>query len=314
MLEIPCLKGDGLVYPSFTGEAPSDSASGGDAMTLDPTVLDEIRTVDPLLVVDAVLILSVVTLAGFVRSQSVKLDELRTKQRAHEVESGNKLATLEQVTGFDALTGLRGQRWFENALAVALRVPGPVSVIYIDLDGIKSLNMAKGHQFVDGVIRNAAMAIRTSLRRIADRDMVCRRGDAADEFLVILDGVDRKLATQLAEQILTSLRSLPTAVTASIGVATRDGDRRMSAADLERAAEIAMDQAKADGKNCVRPLLPEEKPAEAAQQWRRRGLKRRLIRCRLLRQTPKVADTGAIPEAIPVEVTERTEVTLRGAA
>ena len=280
-------------------------------MPLDPSVFEDIRAIDPLAIVDALLILASAT---FIRSQSAKLDELRTKQRAHEVESGNKLATLEQVTGFDALTGLRGQRWFENALAVALRGSGPVSVIYIDLDGIKSLNLAKGHQFVDGVIRNAAMAIRTSLRRIADRDMVCRRGNAADEFLVILDGVNRKLAGQLAEQILTSLRSLPTTVTASIGVATRDGDRRMSAADLERAAEIAMDQAKADGKNCVRPILPNESLAEAAQQWRHRNLKRRIARHRLLSQTPKVADTGAIPEAIPVEVTTRTEVTTRAAA
>jgi diguanylate cyclase (GGDEF)-like protein len=278
--------------------------------------LDNIRTVDPALIVDAVLILSVVALAGFLRSQRVKLDELRAKQRAHEVESGNKLATLEQVTGFDALTGLRGQRWFENALAVALRGPDPVSVIYIDLDGIKSLNLAKGHQFVDGVIRHAAMAIRTSLRRISDRDMICRRGDAADEFLVILDGVSLKIAVALAEQILTSLRLLPTAVTASIGVATRDADRRMSAADLERAAEIAMDLAKADGKNCVRPVLPEEKPTEAAQQWRRRNLKTRLTHHRLLRQAPKVAGAAAesIPDAIPVEVTERTEVTERAAA
>jgi len=285
-------------------------------MLVDSLVLEDISTVDPLLIVDVVLILSVLALAGFLRSQSVKLDELRLKQRAHEVESGNKLATLEQVTGFDALTGLRGQRWFENALAVALRVPGPVSVIYIDLDGIKSLNLAKGHQFVDGVILHAAMAIRTSLRRIADRDMVCRRGDAADEFLVILDGVNRKVAMQLAEQILTSLRLLPTAVTASIGVATRDDDRRMSAADLERAAEMAMDLAKADGKNCVRPILREEKPAEAAQQWRRRNLKRRLTRHRLLRLAPKAvgAAAGSIPDAIPVEVTERTEVTERNAA
>ena len=280
-------------------------------MPLDPSVFEDIRAIDPLAIVDALLILASAT---FIRSQRVKLDELRAKQRAYEVESGNKLATLEQMTGIDALTGLRGQRWFENALAVALRGPGPVSVIYIDLDGIKSLNLTKGHQFVDGVIRNAAMAIRTSLRRIADRDMVCRRGDAADEFLVILDGVNRKLAAQLAEQMLTSLRSLPTAVTASIGVATRHGDLRMSAADLERAAEIAMDQAKADGKNCVRPILPEEKLEEAVQQWRRQSLKRRLARDRFLRQTPKVAGTEAIPEAIPVEVTERTEVTVRGTA
>lgn len=273
-------------------------------MPLDSGVFEDIRAIDPLAIVDALLILASAT---FIRSQSAKLDELRAKQRAHEVESGNKLATLEQVTGFDALTGLRGQRWFENALAVALREPGPVSVIYIDLDGIKALNLAKGHQFVDGVIRHAAMAIRTSLRRIADRDMVCRRGDAADEFLVILDGADLKLAVALAEQILTSLRLLPMAVTASIGVATRDADRRMSAADLERAAEIAMDLAKADGKNCVRPVLLEEKPMEAAQQWRRRNLKRRLTRCRLQRQARNVADAAAesIPEAIPVEVTER---------
>jgi len=283
-------------------------------MFLDPRVLEDIRSIDLLAIVDIPMMLALLTLSGIVIRLNLQIAELSTKQRAHEVESGNKLATLEQVTGFDALTGLRGQRWFENALAVALRGPGPVSVIYIDLDGIKSLNVAKGHQFVDGVIRNAAMAIRTSLRRIADRDMVCRRGDAADEFLVILNGVNRKLAAQLAEQVLTSLRSLPTAVTASIGVATRDGDRRMSAADLERAAEIAMDAAKADGKNCVRPILLEEKPEGAAQQWRRWNLKRRLARHRLLSCTPKVADTVAIPEAIPVEVTERTGVTVRGAA
>lgn len=150
-------------------------------MFLDPRILEDIRSIDPLAMVDALLILATV---GFARSQSVKLDELRTKQRAHEIESGNKLATLEQITGFDALTGLRGQRWFENALATALRGYRPVSIIYIDLDGIKTLNSTKGHQFVDGVIRNAAMAIRTSLRRTADRDMICRRGTAADEFLV----------------------------------------------------------------------------------------------------------------------------------
>ena len=189
-------------------------------MFLDPRILEDIRSIDPLAMVDALLILATV---GFARSQSVKLDELRTKQRAHEIESGNKLATLEQVTGFDALTGLRGQRWFENALATALRGYRPVSIIYIDLDGIKALNSAKGHQFVDGVIRNAAMVIRTSLRRTADRDMICRRGTAADEFLVILNGAALKTAVARAEQILTSLRSM--GVTASIGVAARHADR-----------------------------------------------------------------------------------------
>jgi diguanylate cyclase (GGDEF)-like protein len=246
--------------------------------------------------------------------QRRQIDELRALLRAQEVTMGNKLATLEQVTGFDALTGLRGQRWFENALAVALRERGPVSVIYIDLNGIKPLNLAKGHQYVDGVIRSAAMAIRTSLRRIADRDMICRRGDAADEFLVILDGADLKLAAKLAQQILTSLRLLPTAVTASIGVAARDGDKLMSAADLERAAEIAMDQAKADGKNCVRPQLPDEAEPTEATRRTRRNLQAKITRHRTTRWSRKVVSKEAVPEEIPVENTERIEVTERVAA
>jgi len=246
--------------------------------------------------------------------QRSQIDEMRSLLRAQEVAMGNKLATLEQVTGFDALTGLRGQRWFESALAVALRGPGPVSVIYIDLDGIKPLNLTRGHQYVDGVIRSAAMAIRTSLRRIADRDMICRRGDAADEFLVILDGADLKLAAKLAQQILTSLRLLPTAVTASIGVAARDGDKLMSAADLERAAEIAMDQAKADGKNCVRPHLPEQAEQTEANRRTRRNLQAKIARHRPILWSRKVASTEAVHEEIQVEITERVEVTERHAA
>ena len=277
-------------------------------MFLDPRILEDIRSIDPLAMVDALLILATV---GIARRQSLKLDELRTKQRAHEIESGNKLATLEQITGFDALTGLRGQRWFENALATALRGYRPVSIIYIDLDGIKALNSAK--QFVDGVIRNAAMAIRTSLRRAADRDMICRRGTAADEFLVILDGASLKTAVARAEQILTSLRSM--GVTASIGVAVRHADRRMSAADLERAAELEMDRAKESGRNCVLPVIPAE--AETVQQRSRRNL--RATRYRLKQRSRAVAmvpagAADAIPEEIAADATERIEIPQRHVA
>jgi diguanylate cyclase (GGDEF)-like protein len=243
--------------------------------------------------------------------QHRQLVELRALLRAQEVAMGNKLATLEQVIGFDALTGLRGQRWFENALATALRGMRPVSIIYIDLDGIKALNSAK--QFVDGVIRNAAMAIRTSLRRTADRDMICRSGTAADEFLVILDGASLKTAVARAEQILTSLRSL--GVSASIGMAVRDADRRMSAVDLERAAELEMDRAKESGRNCVRPVMPEE--SETSQQRSRRNLDATRYRLKQRSQAgatiPSVA-SDAVPEEIAADATERIEVTERVAA
>ncbi len=280
-------------------------------MPLDPRALEELRTIDPLALVELLLSLAMLTLGGLVIRTTVQLGALRTKQRAHEIESGNKLATLEQVTGFDALTGLRGQRWFETALATALRGRGPVSIIYIDLDGIKELNRAKGHQLVDGVIRSAAMAIRAALRRTSDREMVCRRGNAADEFMVILQGANQKTAIRQAEQVLSALHSI--GVNASIGVAVRDADRRMSAADLERAAELEMDRAKESGRNCVRPVMPKE--TEIAH--KRRGLRstryRLNPRSRAVARVPSVS-SDATPEEIAADATERIEIPQRHVA
>ena len=202
--------------------------------------------------VELLLSLAMLTLGGLVIRTTVQLGALRTKQRAHEIESGNKLATLEQVTGFDALTGLRGQRWFDSQLAMALRGKVPVALIYIDLDGIKQLNAARGHQVADRVIRSAAMAIRAALRRQSDLNQVFRRGDAADEFLVVLEGASLDTGVLLAEQMLTTLRRLSLPVAASIGVADWDGLEPMTAAELERAAEVQMYRAKADGRNRVR--------------------------------------------------------------
>ena len=90
-------------------------------MLVNPLVPEDIRSIDLPTLVDIPMMLALLMLSGIVIRLNLQIAELRIKQRAHEVESGNKLATLEQVTGFDALTGLRGQRWFENALAVALR-------------------------------------------------------------------------------------------------------------------------------------------------------------------------------------------------
>ena len=165
-------------------------------------------------------------------SQRVQLSALGRTVNAQHIALGNKLATIEQLTGYDALTGLRGQRWFDSQLAMALRGKVPVALIYIDLDGIKQLNAARGHQVADRVIRSAAMAIRAALRRQSDLNQIFRRGDAADEFLVVLEGASLDTGVLLAEQMLTTLRSLSLPVAASIGVADWDGLEPMTAAEL----------------------------------------------------------------------------------
>ncbi len=188
--------------------------------------------------------------------QKQELDEIRINQRTQEVEFGNKLALLEQLTCYDALTGLRNQRMFEEELAIMLRNRTPLALIYIDLDGLKQINTQRGHQAADKVIRSAAKAIRASLQRRTDRKHVYRRSTAADEFLVILERADLDTGIFLAEQILMSLRMLPTPTTASIGVTEWSGRSHMTTDDLERAAELEMERAKADGRNCVRAPVP----------------------------------------------------------
>lgn len=188
--------------------------------------------------------------------QKQELDEIRINQRTQEVEFGNKLALLEQLTCYDALTGLRNQRMFEEELAIMLRNRTPLALIYIDLDGLKQINTQRGHQAAGKVIRSAAKAIRASLQRRTDRKHVYRRSTAADEFLVILERADLDTGIFLAEQILMSLRMLPTPTTASIGVTEWSGRSHMTTDDLERAAELEMERAKADGRNCVRAPVP----------------------------------------------------------
>lgn len=106
----------------------------------------------------------------------------------------------------------------------------------------------------------AAKAIRASLQRRTDRKHVYRRGTAADEFLVMLEHADLTTGILLAEQILMALRMLPTPTTASIGVTAWDGHSYMTTDDLERAAELEMERAKANGRNRVHAPAPPQSP------------------------------------------------------
>ena len=208
------------------------------------------------MIFDGILLGALLCLSWIAWQQKQELDDIRIEQRTQEVESGNKLALLEQLTCYDALTGLRNQRMFEEELAIMLRNRTPLALIYIDLDGLKQINTQRGHQVADKVIRSAAKAIRASLQRRTDRKHIYRRSTAADEFLVILERADLATGILLAEQILMSLRMLPTSTTASIGVTEWNGHSHMTTDDLERAAELEMERAKADGRNCVRAPMP----------------------------------------------------------
>ena len=235
--------------------------------------------VELLPVVDGCLIGAVSLLSGIVWQQRRQLSLLQTDQ----ILLANKLGTVEQQTCFDALTGLRNQHMFEAKVSMLLRGTEPFALIYIDLDGLKTVTDRLGHPIGDQWIRRAVKAIRSAVRRRADLGGLFRRGDAADEFWWVVEKARIDIAVQLSAQVLTALRSV--SITASIGVFGWDGQSIHTCEQIELAAEQQMQRAKRDGRNCVR--------------WASDVIEH---------HAPAARPPGYMPDAVPIEIeAERTQ-------
>ncbi len=155
----------------------------------------------------------------------------------------------------DALTGLPNRTLIldrtQQTLARARRHKTTVAALLIGLDNFKSVNETLTHGGGDELLRSVAKRLDDVLR---DIDALGRLG--GDEFIVIADELSEAEGPELvAERLREALKDPFTleegqetrlTVTASIGIATAAGS---SAEEFLRDAEIAMHQAKWDGKN-----------------------------------------------------------------
>jgi diguanylate cyclase (GGDEF)-like protein len=158
----------------------------------------------------------------------------------------------------DGLTGLFNSRWLRESgeleIADCRRRGMPLSVVLVDLDHFKAINDTGGHAAGDAVLQRVA----TELRRIT------RAGDSAvrlggEEFILVLRDAESSGAARVAGDLRRALRNVPIPegcagidhVTASIGIASfPEQGRRLE--DLIRAADVAMYQAKRDGRDQVK--------------------------------------------------------------
>jgi diguanylate cyclase len=165
--------------------------------------------------------------------------------------------SLEQVRSMsehDVLTGLMNRRGFERSLegqlARARRRDGRLAILLLDLDDFKSVNDTMGHDAGDQLLIEVARRL-TNIAR--DGDLLCRLG--GDEFVVMMTNFDHdEQAIVLADRINANLRepiyvgSAEQTITASIGIAVL-GNTTDNAADLLKYADLAMYQAKLEGRN-----------------------------------------------------------------
>jgi diguanylate cyclase (GGDEF)-like protein len=171
------------------------------------------------------------------------------------IRSGHMLHLLEH----DATTGLLNRSAAIERTAQALRAArldgGEVAVLLIDVDRLRDVNDALGHEIGDRLLASTAKRLTTAVR---PDDIVARLG--GDEFMVLCQGVtDGSVAMELADRIRRSLtgrltiRQLELDVSVSVGVAISDPDIHAAepaegAIQLVSFADTAVHAAKAAGR------------------------------------------------------------------
>lgn len=158
----------------------------------------------------------------------------------------------------DGLTGIANRRrfneYFDSEHRRAQRTRTTLSLVLLDIDFFKPYNDHYGHQMGDACLTQVATALKANLQRASD--LVARYG--GEEFAVILPVCDGKGATYIAEQLRAEIASMriPHAsssvadhITISLGVASITPEVGTQSSYLLRAADCALYEAKARGRN-----------------------------------------------------------------
>lgn len=220
-------------------------------------------------------------MTGFVESRLLDDGELNwtltTKIPLHDADGGviglvgitreiNELKqtelSLQHLATHDVLTGLPNRFLMMDRLSQTLARSGrqgsAFAVLFIDIDGFKSINDRFGHAIGDQALRLVGEHLKAAVRA---NDTVARTG--GDEFVMILDPAEAADATLVAERIRLGLLTplmpgLPEVMpTVSMGIAMFP-DHGEDAEGLLRSADFAMYRAKKLGKGSylVCPATP----------------------------------------------------------
>ncbi len=162
---------------------------------------------------------------------------------------------LNELAYYDNVTGLHNRHYFKERLEeivnIAIQGRQNCAVLFIDLDGFKKVNDALGHDAGDELLRLVSRRLEAVLR---SNDIICRLG--GDEFAIITTlGVTKVQVEILAKRLISEfskvymIASNQLFVTASIGISLCP-EQAGNMEALVRNADIAMYQAKENGKSC----------------------------------------------------------------
>lgn len=186
------------------------------------------------------------------------LREMQEQLREMNGQLAQSNRELHRLSSLDGLTGIANRRHFDEVLERewhrADRQQSPLSLILIDIDYFKLFNDSYGHQAGDDCLKLVARTLEHVVHRPGD--LVARYG--GEEFVIVLPETDQAGAESVARHILDAIRNLhithsasdvAEVVTLSLGSATRHREHHRLPCDLITAADLALYQAKENGRD-----------------------------------------------------------------
>jgi diguanylate cyclase (GGDEF)-like protein len=201
--------------------------------------------------------LKIVTLLVIVILFSIRLAHTFRKNLLQSIDLNIQLTHQAR---HDALTKIPNKRYFleqlHTAWQSALRHKTPITAMILDIDFFKKINDTYGHNKGDECLQIVGQILRATIKRSGD--FVARIG--GEEFAIVLTNDKTKSAIKISEILSDKIsqQKIPTdskefiTLTVSMGIACAIPSTELKQDDFINAADQALYDAKASGRNCYK--------------------------------------------------------------
>ncbi|RBP80515.1 GGDEF domain-containing protein [Marinomonas rhizomae] len=161
----------------------------------------------------------------------------------------HKINQLNKDTNTDPLTGLYNRRSLDQLLEQWRELKQSFAVIAVDIDHFKVVNDLYGHDVGDEVLKHLSLLMKENCN---ENYIAFRNG--GEEFLILLPSTKQADAHFFAEKLRVKIAqyNMPIAgnITVSLGISYWDSNSNDTIKITLKKADIALYQAKRQGRNC----------------------------------------------------------------